>query len=217
MCGFIIPRPVPWEWSKIVVTLPLPNNIRIHIGNCNAKWLDNEIGWWIAIHLYPWRPVTWGFFLNVFWIYPSSGRAKEGLGRWNTYRCIWVSSSYSGFHQSSSFFGIGQPLLTRLLMPWDSYHWGWFFSAMQSFQKWHFWCQITIRSTTMIDWEMECLGAGALLGANAYELGNYWDVDPHFIFYLLCCQATLILPNSHSFCCTMADCKTGVLGADSDL
>jgi hypothetical protein len=42
-------------------------------------------------------------------------------------------------------------------------------------------------------------------------------VLPHFIIHLLCCQATLILPNPHGFCCPLADSNTGVLGLDVDL
>ena len=69
----------------------------------------------------------------------------------------------------------------------------------------------------MIDYEIPLLGAGALLVDDAHGLGNLPDALPHIIIHPLCCQATLILPNPHCFCCAFADSNTGVFGPDVDL
>jgi hypothetical protein len=61
------------------------------------------------------------------------------------------------------------------------------------------------------------LGASALLVDDAHGLGNVWYMLPHFIIYPLCCQATLIMPNPHGFCCPVADSNTGTLGPDVDM
>jgi len=47
----------------------------------------DEIGQGIEMHLYLQRPVTRGFFLIVFCIYTSAGRAQVASGRWNTFQC----------------------------------------------------------------------------------------------------------------------------------
>jgi hypothetical protein len=85
------------------------------------------------------------------------------------------------------------------------------------FPKWPFALQFPDSSNAMINYEITLLGAGALVVDDAHGLGNLPDVLPHFIIHLLCCQATLILPNPHGFCCPLADSNTGVLGLDVDL
>jgi len=85
------------------------------------------------------------------------------------------------------------------------------------FPKRPFTLQFTDSSNATIDKEIPLLGAGALLVDDAHGLGNLPDALPHFIIHPLCCQATLILPNPHGFCCPLADSNTGVLSPDTDL
>jgi len=77
--------------------------------------------------------------------------------------------------------------------------------------------KITDLSNPTINFQIPLLGAGPLFVDDAHGLGNLPDALPHFMIYLLCCQATLILPNPHGFCCPLADSITGVLSPDGDL
>jgi len=77
--------------------------------------------------------------------------------------------------------------------------------------------QITDSSNATINWKIPSLRAGASLVDDAHGLGNLPDAHPHCIIYPLCCQATIILPNAHGFCCPLADCNTGILSPDGDL
>jgi len=85
------------------------------------------------------------------------------------------------------------------------------------FSKRPFGLQFTDSSNATIGEEIPLLGAGALSVDDAHGLGNLPDALPHFIIYPLCCQAILILPNPHGFCCPLADSNTSVLGPDVDL
>jgi len=69
------------------------------------------------------------------------------------------------------------------------------------FPKRHFRHQMTDLRNATIDWEILSLVAGTLLVDDSHGLGNLPDALPHFVFYPLCCQATLLLPNPHGFCC----------------
>lgn len=58
--------------------------------------------------------------------------------------------------------------------------------------------------------------AGTQLDADAPALGHLPDMLPHFIIFPLCCQATHLLPNSHGFCCPLANSNTWILGPQGD-
>jgi hypothetical protein len=69
----------------------------------------------------------------------------------------------------------------------------------------------------MINQGIPLVGAGTLLGDDAYGLGTLADVLPHFIIYPLCGQTTLIQQNPNAPCCTLADSHTGNFGAEEDV
>jgi len=105
---FIIRRPVPWECLSIVFTHPLPSNVGVHRVDGKAKWLDKDIGRGIATHLYRRTPVIWGFFLVMFWIYTSSGRAKDPVNVKKPYsysaschHCLQWHVQSPGWHYAS--------------------------------------------------------------------------------------------------------------------
>jgi len=76
---------------------------------------------------------------------------------------------------------------------------------------------MTDSSNEVIDQEIPLFGSGALLADDAQGLGNLPDVLLHIIVYRLCCQATVILPNPHGFCCPLAYSNTSIPGPDTDL
>lgn len=85
------------------------------------------------------------------------------------------------------------------------------------FSKRPFRGQITDSSNAIINYEIPVFRAGILHLDDAHRLVNLPDALCHFIILLLCCVATLILPNPHGICCTMADSNTSILSKDANL